>query len=292
MTVFQAASVSKPTAAMAVMLLAERQALKLDDEVNLALRSWKLPDSKVQSGEPVTLRRLLSHSAGISVHGFGGYAAGEKLPRLTDILKGRPPANSAPVVIEIKPGERFQYSGGGYCIIQQVLEDVEKRPFEDVMESLVLKPCGMNHSSYDQPLKSPLAKNQASGHDGQGKTIAGGAHVYPEQAAAGLWTTAADYASLLLAIDRSLTGAAPEVFSKALVQEMMTVQKGGHGLGWEVGQYSGHATLSHGGVNEGFQCYVWLCPSLGQGLVVFTNSDNGLAMINDISEPLRSGRLR
>lgn len=159
-TVFQAASISKPTTAMGVMLLAEQKVLNLDEDVNASLKSWTIPKSKEGSGG-VTLRRLLSHSAGISVHGFAGYADGERVPRLVDVLKGTPPANSAPVVIERQPGAGFQYSGGGYCIVQQLLEDVETKPFEDIMNRLVLAPCGMKHSTFEQPLKAPLKGNMA-----------------------------------------------------------------------------------------------------------------------------------
>ena len=250
-TVFQAASVSKPATALAVMLLAERKELHLDKDVNLALRCWQVPAASIADGEALTLRRLLSHGAGISVHGFLGYAKGEPQPDLLQVLQGKPPANSAPVMIERKPGEQFQYSGGGYCIIQQLLVDRTGRPFENLIGETVLKPCGMSHSSFSQPLGKPLSGNQAAGHRADGSVITGGSRIHPEQAAAGLWTTAEDFASLLLAIDRAFMGDRPQVFSRPLMEQMMTAQKGGYGLGWELGVSFDKPTLSHGGANEG-----------------------------------------
>lgn len=288
-TVFQAASMSKPVCALAAMQLVERKELDLDQNVNLALRIWQVPASRLAEDEPVTLRRLLSHSAGISVHGFAGYPAGSPLPSLFQILQGQPPANSSPIQIELRPSTQFQYSGGGYCIVQQLLIDVKQQPFTEIMNGLVLKPCGMTHSSFAQPVTGPLTNNRAAGHRQGGGAIKGGAHVYPEQAAAGLWTTAADYARLLLCMDQAFLGK-NSPFSKSTVEEMAKAQTGGYGLGWELGTSDGATTISHGGANEGFRCLAWLCPARGEGIVVLTNSDDGDGFIADIAALLPGPR--
>lgn len=291
-TCFQAASVSKPTAAMGALVLCERGVLSLDQDVNAKLRKWRLKDNSVSIGEKASLRRILSHSAGLSVHGFGGYALGERRPDLEKILEGKPPANSPPVVFERKPGTVYQYSGGGYCVLQMLMQDVSAKPFDALMDELVLQPCRMNSSSYQQPLAARLEKNRADGHLADGKRVEGGAHIYPEQAAAGLWTTANDFANLLLAIDRAFNTPTPPVFSKQLCTGMMEEQLEKCGLGWHIGGWQGHSTIYHGGSNEGFKCEVWLCPDTGQGYAIFTNSDNGSAFIREVWEALVSGKFR
>ena len=123
-TRFQAASISKPLSAMAALHLVQRGLLDLDANVNDALRSWQVPDNEHTREQLVTLRGLLSHTAGLSVLGFRGYAAGEDVPTLRQVLDGKPPANSEPVRVMREPGTSFSYSGGGYTVMQQLLEDV------------------------------------------------------------------------------------------------------------------------------------------------------------------------
>ena len=142
-TVFQAASISKPVTAMAVMTLAQSGRLDLDRDINDYLSSWKLADGSATATQRVTIRRLLSHTAGTTVHGFDGYALGQPVPSLLQILKGEAPANSAPVLVASVPGSHWSYSGGGYLIIQQMLADVTKTPFAKLMDERILKPIGM-----------------------------------------------------------------------------------------------------------------------------------------------------
>src|SRR5215207_10452393 len=128
-TLFQAGSISKPVAAMTILKKVEQGKLSLDEDVNARLASWKLPENEFTAKRKVTLANLLSHTAGLTVHGFPGYGVGAAVPTLPQVLDGAPPANTAPVRVDLEPGTRFRYSGGGTTVMQLALEDVENRPF-------------------------------------------------------------------------------------------------------------------------------------------------------------------
>jgi CubicO group peptidase (beta-lactamase class C family) len=276
-TLFQAASISKPVAALAVLRLAAKRKLSLDTDVNLLLRNWKIPTHAFTT--PVTLRRLLTHTAGTTVHGFPGYKTGAPVPALAAILKGT--GNTGPVVVDIEPGTRWRYSGGGYEIAQQVVEDITRRPFAAVVRQLVLEPLDLTHSTFEQPLPERLAGNAAYGHNRDGKSVEGRWHVYPEQAAAGLWTRPLDMANVLIAVQRAARGNT-KFLPAALTREMLTRGLGNQGIGWGLGGSADNQWFAHGGANAGFRCYAMAYTSLGYGAVVMTNSDNGSALSNEI----------
>src|SRR5215203_2156218 len=183
-TLFQAGSISKPVAAMTILKKVEQGKLSLDEDVNAKLVSWKLPENELTAKKKVTLANLLSHTAGLTVHGFPGYAAGEKLPTVPQVLDGAPPANTEPVRVDLEPGTRFRYSGGGTTIAQLLLTDTERRPFPDIARETVLAPLGMTDSGYEQPLPAARARLAATGYRADGKPVEGKFHVYPEMAAA------------------------------------------------------------------------------------------------------------
>ena len=237
-TLFQAGSISKPVAAMAALRLVQQGKLNLDADINTYLTSWKLPASPVAAGKPVTLRELLTHTGGTTVHGFPGYAAGEPVPTLVQVLDGVKPANTAAIRVETAPGTKWNYSGGGFTIMQQALIDVTKEPFPQLMHDTVLAPIGMTHSTYQQPLPAEWRAKAATPYDGEDKPIPGGAHTYPEMAAAGLWTTPSDLARYVIENQLSLEGKANHVLSVEMTKQMMTPGMGSWGLGiadWRVG---------------------------------------------------------
>ncbi len=184
-TLFQAASISKPVAAMVAMRLVEQGKLSLDEDVSRKLKAWKLPASPALAQQKITLRRLLSHTAGTTVHGFEGYAPGTPVPTLLQVLKGDPPANSKPVVPELEPGSRWRYSGGGYQIVQLLIEEATGLPFAAAARELILQPLGMRTSTFEQPLPATLRMRAATGYRPAGRPVEGRYHTYPEQAAAG-----------------------------------------------------------------------------------------------------------
>ncbi len=231
LTLFQAASISKPVAALASLRLVEEGKLQLDQDVNTYLKGWQVEASPFTEGNPITLERLLTHSAGLTVHGFGGYAAGDSIPTVIQILNGERPANSDKIMPDTFPGSIWRYSGGGYTLMQKVVEDVTGQPFPQVMQELVLSGIGMNPSTYEQPLPERLHRNAAIGHRPDGKKVEGNWHTYPEMAAAGLWATPSDLARYIIEVQRSLKGQSNRVLSQDMTKQMLTKHLGDWGLG-------------------------------------------------------------
>ncbi len=275
-TLYQAASLSKLVAAVGAMRLVDQGRLDLDEDVNARLTSWKVPTNGFDQGHPVTLRGLLSMTAGIGVPGFLGYELGAALPNLTQILYGVPPANSPPITVVAEPGSTYAYSGGGYEIVEALMQDTTKAPFPDLMAGLVLSPAGMTRSTFAQPLTPDLIGQAAGGHNADGKNLPGGYHVFPEHAAAGLWSTPTDLANLLLLMARAWRGESRLFLKPETARQMLTPQNGGrYGLGATAGEADGTLVLMKRGQNVGYQAYLILLPAEGKGMAVMTNSDNG-----------------
>jgi CubicO group peptidase (beta-lactamase class C family) len=267
-TLFQAGSISKPVAAVAAMKMVEEGKLALDQDINTFLTTWKVPDNEFTKDKKVTLREILSHSAGLTVHGFPGYAAGDPLPTLVQVLNGVKPANTPAIRVDVVPGSIWRYSGGGYTIMQLAMIDNNGKPFPEIMRDTVLNQAGMRNSTYENPLPSRLSEVAASGYQPDGKPVPGRYHTYPEMAAAGLWTTASDLARFGIEIQKSREGRSNRILKQATVQEMLTEQKKPYGLGFGMAPN----WFSHGGADEGFQASFG-CSLNGKGLVVMTNSD-------------------
>ncbi len=285
-TLFQAASISKPVAAATALYYVEKGILGLDEDVNSRLRSWKVPDNAWTRKGKVTLRGLLSHTAGITVSGFPGYAEGKELPSLKQILDGVKPANTPPIKVDIEIGSRFRYAGGGYTILQQLLTDVLGRPFPFIMRDAVLIKLDMNQSTYEQPLPQVLADRAASGHRADGSVLAGRRHTYPEMAAAGLWTTPTDLALFAREIMLAKEGKSDRILSQVMAELMLTPVKEGVGLGLFIQGSGQDLNFSHSGGNEGFRCFMRAYPKRGQGAVVMTNGDLGGDLMAEILRSL------
>jgi CubicO group peptidase (beta-lactamase class C family) len=272
-TLFQACSMSKPVAALAVMRAVERGELDLDAPVNTYLTSWQLPSGDGFDAREVTLRRLLSHTAGTSVPGFGGYPMGTDVPTTVQVLDGAAPANSVPVRIVLPPGGQDQYSGGGTTIAQLVLEELTGLPCVALFARDALGPLGMTDSTFAQPLPEALWARAATGHDQGGLPVAGRWHVYPEYAAAGLWTTAADYAGFLIGM-QAAARAEGGALSPEGVAAMMTAQPHStHGIGPEISGTGNSLRFGHSGGNRGFRCDSRAYLHLGKGAVVLVNGE-------------------
>ena len=281
-TLFQAGSISKPLAAMACLRLVQQGKLALDTDVNTYLTSWKFPSDPVAAGKPITLRELLTHTGGTTVHGFPGYASTDPVPTLVQVLNGEKPANTPPIRSEAAPGSRWNYSGGGFTIMQQTLIDVTHEPFPKLLHDSVLAPIGMKHSTYEQPLPQALRENAATPYHGDGKPVQGGAHTYPEMAAAGLWTTPTDLAIYAIEVEQSLDGKANHVLSADMTRQMLTPGMGHWGLGLEIGGSDADPYFSHGGANEGFMNMFAAYEKNGQGAFVMTNGDNGGQIADEV----------
>jgi CubicO group peptidase (beta-lactamase class C family) len=215
------------------------------------------------------------------VHGFGGYAAGSPLPNLTEVFAGAKPANSPPIIVEKVPGQAFQYSGGGFVVIQQAILDNTSMPFADFLRQTVLQPLGMHNSTFEQPFPAALQGRVAVPVDEKGTPIQGGPHIYPEMAAAGLWTTPTDLAKWLIEVQQSLAGSANHVLSPAMTRTMLTPVKGGYGLGVETSSTKGVIQITHGGANAGYRAQ-YFADSAGNGVVIMTSSDGGGVLIGEL----------
>jgi len=282
-TMFQAASISKSLVAVAVMKATQNSELFLDADINDILNSWQLPDSSYSENNMVTLRGLLGHMAGINVHGFNGYNRAGELPTTKQVLDGKYPANSESVKVVHTPGSKFQYSGGGYTLMQLALTDYYQQPFNEWMHDQVLSPLSMSNSSYQQPLPSALREQTSSGHYSNGKKVDGGFHVYPEMAAAGLWTTAEDLANYTIELQNSLNGNANNLLESEPLNEMLAAgQSPGFGLGFELFRTDNYGYFGHSGANEGFRAVVFAHKTDGVGLVLMANSDNGIELFNAV----------
>ena len=283
-TLFQAASIAKPVVAVAALHHVERGLVELDGDVNRRLVSWQVPENESTAQEKVTLRRLLSHSAGVTVHGFRGYAEGEEVPTLQQILDGEPPANSLPIRVNAVPGTRARYSGGGYVIVQQLLEDVTGEPFPQIMRGTVLEPWGMAASTFEAPLPEESWAIAATGHRVDGAPIPGRWHTYPEMGSgASMWTTPSDMARFAIAVMDSFGGRSNQILSREMTREMLTPQIESHGLGPAVLDDGGDRFyFQHAGGNDGYKTVLVAYPKRGQGVVVMTNSDSGEALWREI----------
>jgi CubicO group peptidase (beta-lactamase class C family) len=283
-TLFQAGSISKPVSALGALHLVEAGTLSLDADVNTKLTSWKVPDNRFTSTEKVTLRRLLSHSAGLTVHGFPGYDVAERMPTVVQVLDGAPPANTAPIRVDTTPGAIWRYSGGGFTVMQQMVVDVTGQPFPHFLQKTVLGPIGMTSSSFEQPLPNNLATRTAAGYNADGTPVRGRWHVYPEIAAAGLWTTPTDLAKWAIEVQETLAGRGHSVISPALARQFVTEQKGGSGLGVGVQGTGRNLRFSHGGRDEGFDAFLVAGAETGEGMAIMINANDNSRMVARIRE--------
>jgi CubicO group peptidase (beta-lactamase class C family) len=286
-TLFQAGSVSKPVAALGALALVEAGKLSLDADVNGFLKTWHVPENQFTKEQKVTLRRLLSHGAGVTVHGFHGYAVGEPKPNLVQVLNGEAPANSSPIRVNQVPGTKWRYAGGGYTVMQQAMIDVTGQPFPEFMRKTVLEPLGMSASTYAQPLPEADAARTATGYYNAKKAVPGRWHVYPELAAAGLWTTPSDLARYVIGVQDAWAGRGAKVISQVTAREMLTRQMGNSGLGLVIAGGKGKAMMfSHGGRNEGFDTNLVGYFETGQGAVVMINTNDNTRSLVKIFEAI------
>ena len=292
-TLFLAGSISKPVAVMGALRLVQEGKLALDSDINSFLSTWKVPENTFTARQPVTLRYIVSHSAGLTVNGFRGYAAGEAVPSIVQILNGAPPANSAAIVVDIEPGSRWRYSGGGVTVMQLAMMDVEKKPFADIMRATVLEPLGMTSSSYEQLLAPERLQLAASGHNANGQVIPGRRYAYPEMAAAGLWTTSSDLARFAIEVGRSAHGESNRVLQKETARLMVSPQitieapEDAMALGFFLENHGSEVYFTHGGMDEGFTCSLYANRERGYGVVIMTNSDGRVGpLIREISRSI------
>lgn len=280
-TLFQAGSLSKVVAAATALRAAETGTVDLDADVNRYLQRWRIPASRFTEQRAVTLRHLLTHSAGVTVRGFDGYVRGTPLPTLVQTLNGESPANNAPVRVEATPASANRYSGGGFMIAQLVLEDATDTPFERLARRLVFDPLHLTRSTFASVSASDNNGDIATGFDTTGAEIDGGWRELPEQAAASLWSTPTELASFIVALQHSVRGDTSGLVQQTTARGMMRPQGPGRGQGIGVGlKMRGDSAFrfSHTGSNDGFQAMMIGYLDRGEGIVVMANGDDGNAL--------------
>ena len=285
-TMFEPGSISKSLNAVGILQLAQQGKLDLYQDINQYLTTWKFPYDTISHGKKITTAQLLSHTAGLGVHGFPGYRRDTAIAAVTDILDGRPPSNTEAVRSVAEPGTGPRYSGGGILITQQMLTDLTKQRYEEYMDEHVFRPLGMTNSSYNQPPAVSKRKNLATGYKNDGKEVPGKYFVYPEKAAAGLWTTPTDICKYLIEIQQAYQGKSSKVLNQEMVKLHVTPYKNDVAMGTYIQNRNGEKYFVHSASNEGFTGYFLAGLTNGKGVALFANSEDGyvlLELLNSIA---------
>ena len=276
-SLFQAGSLAKPVTVLAALRMKAAGRLDFDLPIERYLSSYRLPEGKQSPEQPVTLRHLFSHTAGLTPGGYAGYAQGQALPNELQILRAEPPSNSPKLEVLAPPGEALRYSGGGYTLAQLALQDHFNQPFEPLMRAWILGPAGMQGADFTQPLPPAQHARVARGHAADGRAVPGGWHNHPEQAAAGLWATPSDLAALLIELRRAWLGQS-KVLTRESIEELLAQPIEGHAYGFRLMGEGDQRFLVHYGGTAGYNAGMTLNLQTGDGAVYMANSENGYAL--------------
>lgn len=273
-TLYQAGSIAKPATLLAAVRMREKGLLDFDAPIETYLKSFTLPPGAHSTAHPVTLRNLFSHTSGVRPGGYPGYAQGDKLPTDAQIARGESPANTPKIEVVAKPGEELAYAGGGYTLIEIALQDKLGQPFEQIMNDWLIRPAGLKQADFTQPLPEHARHTIAKGHQRDGTTVPGGWNVHPEQAAAGLWATPSDLATLLIEMHKAAQGKST-LIGKASLDELLANPVDGHSWGFRRIGPGDNVFLTHNGGTVGYRASMTINLKTGDGAVVMSNSDNG-----------------
>ena len=284
-TLFEAASITKTIFTVAVMELVSEGILDLDEDVNTYLRSWKVP--KNGDWQPVvTLRQILSHTAGLNIHGLVGYGRDDNIPTLVQVLNGEPPSIQPPVTVDGIPGLQNRYSTGGYAVAEQVVVDVTGRPVAELVHDLVIEPLRLNHSSMAEPLPPRFERMMAAGHTWSRQAVNGKTQAHPS-AASRLRTTPSDLARLGIEIQRAIKGEPTKVLSEVSAKQMMSPPIGNEwGLGLRVSGEGDNSRFWMTGSSFGFVAKWIFYQDLGMGAVVMNNFDWGDLFLYEVTKAI------
>jgi CubicO group peptidase (beta-lactamase class C family) len=285
-TMFQAASMSKPVTAMIALKLEEEKKVNLKQDINQQLKTWHLPENEFTRQRAVTPELLLLHMGGLNVPSFPGYSISDSIPGLTDILDGRSPSNTEAVKAVMVPNTKWSYSGGGYTVLQLLMEDASGTSFPKLMKESLFDPLGLENSTFEHHLTEKQQKLTAKAYKEDGEMVAGGYHIYPEKAAAGLWTTPMDYAKMIIELEESCRGESDKIIRPETSRKMLKRYRGDMALGIVLKNTGDSIALAYGGWNEGYICDVYSYLKSGDGVVIMTNSNNGYMLIQEVYRSL------
>lgn len=275
-TLFEPGSISKTLNALGILKLAQEKKLDLYADINTYLKSWKFPYDSLSKGKKITLANLLSHTGGLSTHGFPGHNINGPTPTVFEVLDGKAPAVTPAVRSLFEPDLKFQYSGGGTTISQVILTDLTGQAYDTWMYENVLKPIGMVNSTYAQPPSKDKRRLCASAYLPDGTPIAGKFHVYPEQAAAGLWMTPSDLCQYIIDMQLAYQGKPSKVLSPEMVKLHLTpYHNESAAMGTFINDLKGAKYFEHGAGNDGFCGQFYGSLEDGYGVAIFLNSENG-----------------
>ncbi|MCL1698184.1 MULTISPECIES: serine hydrolase domain-containing protein [unclassified Lysinibacillus] len=285
-SIFSACSISKFLTGILAMKLVEEGLLDLDDDVNESLVSWKVPENDFTKNKKVTLRNLLSHQSGIK-DPEGSYPELNSeigFPSMVELLEGQTPYCNTPIDVKCEPESEFHYSDAGFCIIQQLIEDVTEKPFHKVMNEQIFEPLGIANSQFITTMLEVDRQNFSCGHNKNGELVDGKYPIYPYPAAAGLWTTSLNLAELVLELMNAVKGESKVGISERLAKEMITSQrdKSWTGLGVFLEGSEKELEITSLGWGVGFQCMMVVFPYLEKGAVIMTNAELGVHQMEGI----------
>jgi len=280
-SIFQAASLSKPVTFLAALRMYSAGEIDLDKNIQDYLKNFVIPQGKQTADKPVTFRNIFSHTSGIISGGYEGYSRDIPLPSDLDILRGSPGVNSPAIEVITPPNEKVAYSGGGYTLAEQALQEIYGDEFSNIMKKWILEPAGMKHSEFTQPLPVSKSNNVAKGHTRSGMVIDGGWRNYPEQAAAGLWSNSIDMAKFLIEIYNAYQGKS-SIFSHSDIKSIISQERDGSVYGFIFDRSGDDISITHYGGNAGYRTGMTISLTSGNGLVYLINSDNGGALGNEL----------
>jgi CubicO group peptidase (beta-lactamase class C family) len=275
-TLFEPGSISKTLNAVGILKLAQEGKLDLNTDINTYLKSWKFPYDSLSNGKKITLTHLLTHTAGLTVHGFPGHGLNDPQPTIYQVLNGEAPSFTPAVRSMYEPGLRYEYSGGGTSISQVILTDMTGEPYDTWMYNNVLKPIGMVNSTYAQPPSLDKQRVCATAYRSDGSALVDRFHMYPEQAAAGLWMTPTDLANYIIDMQHAYKGEKSKVLNADMIKlHLSAYNDGPTALGSFIQDHDGVLYFEHGAGNDGFCGQFFGSLEDGNGVVVFLNSEDG-----------------
>ncbi|KON67802.1 penicillin-binding protein [Peribacillus butanolivorans] len=285
-SIISACSISKFLTGILAMKLVQDGLLDLGDDVNESLVSWKVPENDFTKNKKVTLRNLLSHQSGIKdpEGSFPELNSKIGVPSMVKLLEGKTPYCKTPIDVKCEPESEFHYSDAGFCIIQQLIEDVTEKPFHQVMNEQIFEPVGMANSQFNTTMLEVDRQNFSCGHNKNGELVDGKYPIYPYPAASGLWTTSLNLAELVRELMNAVKGESKVGISESLATEMITPQRGKSwtGLGVFLESSEKELEITSLGWGVGFQCMMVAFPYLEKGAVIMTNAELGVHQMEGI----------